>query len=184
MRRGATALALCALTQGCVTGHLLDAARRYERPLAYREVFLDGDRLLLEYTVLLTDDDGRPLGRTERHAAIALADLRRAQLPVERFPVARLDRASLRGQRVALSTTDIASPPFLELERGADGRDERFVLHDGRDDSPYAAFYSSALTRSRTALWAYPLLPVALAVDVVSNPVLLFFAPAMITIGD
>ncbi len=63
--------------QGCLTGHLLDAARRREQPVAFRQAFVDVDRLLLAYTALVTDDLGEPLARRERRAALALADLRR-----------------------------------------------------------------------------------------------------------
>lgn len=65
----------------------------------------------------------------------------------------------------------------------AGGRPLRFVLHEPRG-GPYAPFYSGALTRTRTAAWVYPLLPLALAVDAATDPVLLFFAPAVMVLGD
>src|SRR5437867_3981242 len=91
-------LALGLGAQGCITGHLLDAARRIERPVAYRDAVISGDHLVLRYTALVTNDLGEPLTRRERRAAIALADLRRSP-PVEDFPVERLaDGASLEGR--------------------------------------------------------------------------------------
>jgi len=182
------AIALVALgTQGCLTGHLLDAARRREQPVAYREVFVDGDHLLLAYTALVTDDLGAPLARRERRAAIALADLRRGDRTTDAFPVVRLrDDASLPGQPVALAASDHGGrgrAPFLALERGADDRPVRFVLHAAGED-PYPPFYSAALTRTSTEAWVYPLLPLSLVVDVATDPVLLFFAPAVIVPGD
>src|SRR5262245_46827364 len=76
-RRRAVALAvLVATLPGCVTGHLFDAARRRERPLAITAARLDGDRLLVRYTAQITDDAGEKLGTTEAAAAIPLAALR------------------------------------------------------------------------------------------------------------
>src|SRR2546426_12310682 len=65
--RHGIALALLALgAQGCLTGHLLDAARRREQPVAYHDASLDGGRLLLGYSAAVSDDQGRHLQRTER----------------------------------------------------------------------------------------------------------------------
>jgi len=171
--------------QGCVTGHLLDAARRIERPAAYREASLDGDRLLLRYATLVTDDDGRPLGRAARRVAIAVADLRRADVPVERFPVRHLpDAGPLPGRPLALTTGNgPAGGSVLDVEQDPDGRPFRVVLDDAGSGAP-GAFYPAALTTRRTALWAYPLLPLSVAIDVATNPVLMFFAPAVIVFAD
>lgn len=176
-------LALFALaTQGCVTGHLLDAARRIERPIAYREAAVDGDDLVLRYAAAVTDDNGKPLGRAERRAAIALADVR-ANRPVTSFPAKHLDdHGTLAGRPIPLARRDGAGP-VLTVEDAPDGRPFRLVL-DGDGDGPPGAFYSAALTRRRTALWAYPLLPFTLAFDAATNPVLLFFAPAVIVFAD
>jgi len=185
--RGATTLLLLALLgEGCFTGHLLDHARRVERPIAYRDAAIDGDRLVLAYTALVTDDLGYRLATAERRAAVALADLRSTDVPVERFPVTRLpDGTVLRGHRVALLSppgTERSSGPFLVIDEGSDGRPTRAVLH--ADGEHFAPLYSGALARKRTALWAYPLLPFTVAFDAVTDPVLLFFAPAVIVLGD
>jgi hypothetical protein len=185
-RAAAPVVLLALLVEGCFTGHLLDHARRVERPIAYRDAAIDGDRLLLAYTVLVTDDLGYRLSTVERRAAVALADLRSTDVPVERFPVTRLpDGAALRGHRVALLSprgTEHASPPFLVIDEASDGRPTRVVLHAFGED--FAPLYSGALARKRTALWAYPLLPFTVAFDAVTDPVLLFFAPAVIVLGD
>jgi hypothetical protein len=176
-------LLLAVVTPGCVTGHLLDAARQIERPIAYQEASVDGDQLVVRYSAAVTDDDGRPLGRVDRRAAIALADLRRPDLTVERFPVRRLrERGALPGRPIALAGRD-GGGPILEVEDGPDGRPLRLVLTN-TGDGPPGAFYSAVLTERRTAAWVYPLLPLTLAVDAVSNPVLLFFAPAVIVFAD
>ena len=193
--RCAAALALLALgAQACITGHLLDAARRVEQPIVYHDAFVDHDRLLLGYTALVTDADGQPLAREERRVAIALVRLRRAEMPLEALRYeARADDVPLHGRQVGLfvgatSPNGAAAglappPPFLEIINGPTGRPERLVLHDA-EDNRYARFYSAAFTRRRMAPWVYPLLPLSLAIDAATNPVLLLFAPAVIVVGD
>ncbi len=171
---------------GCFTGHLLDLARRVERPAAYEQAAIDGERLLLAYTALVTDDVDQPIERTERRVAVALSDLRRRDVPVAHFPVTPLPaHAALGGQPVALVKSPAGAPnqwPFLEIEEGSAGRPVRAVLHDGGEE--FAPLYSGALARRRTAVWAYPLVPFTLAFDAVTDPVLLLFAPAVIVLGD
>jgi hypothetical protein len=172
--------------EGCVTGHLFDAARRRDRPIVYDDARVDQDRLVLTYTALVTNDLGQPLGRGERRASLALADLRRPDLPVEDFPVEWLaDHATPRGDPVLL--VPFGRPPgaalFLEIEDGSDGRPQRLVLH-ATDQQRYPAFYSSALTRTSTALWVYPLVPLGLAVDAVTMPLLVVLSPVVWGIGD
>jgi hypothetical protein len=104
-------------------------------------------------------------------------------LPVDAFPVVRLpDDAPLTGQVVAVDRRS-APPPALDVTRGPDGRDTSFVLRTVPGE-PRRAFESAALSRTHVAPWIYPLLPLGLAIDAVSNPVLLFFAPAVMVIGD
>jgi hypothetical protein len=177
-------LAVCAVVaaQGCVTGHMLDYAREIERPVAYRAASLDRDRLHLAYDTVVIDERGRRLGRRVRHAAVRLADLARGDLPVDDFPLVRMaDDAPLPGRPVALDHGR-DSLPSLEIETAPDGRQTSFVLRG--TDAPYPAFQSAALSRTHVAPWIYPLLPLGLVIDAVSNPVLLFFAPAVMVIGD
>jgi hypothetical protein len=188
-RHGRTWVALLLLVlgnAGCVTGHLFDAALRREQPFAYHDARIDGDRLTLAYTALVTNDSGRPLARRERRAAISVSALRRQDLPVESLPVEPLsDDAPLTGRRVPIATQGDEGIPraFLELAVAPDGRPGYFVLHDpGR--GPYAPFYSSALTRTSTAPWVYPLLPFGAAVDLVTFPILVTFFPIFLLAGD
>jgi hypothetical protein len=170
------------LAQGCVCGHLLDAARRRERPIRYEEASLDGDRLLLRYTALVTDDVGQPLGHDERRVAIALSGLRQSP-PIDLLPVEHLAHdAPLAGQRVDLDGAR-DGPLALEIHTDASGRHTAVVLHDARNGR-YPPVYSSGLARARTAAWVYPVLPLAAAIDAVTNPLLLLLAPAVILPGD
>ena len=170
---------------GCVTGHLFDAALRREQPFAYHDARIDGDRLTLAYTALVTNDLGKPLARQERRAAISLSALRRQDLPVESFPVEHLaDDAPLTGRRVPIATQGGERIPsaYLEVEAAPDGREGHFVLHD--PGGPYAPFYSSALTRTSTAPWVYPLLPFGAAIDLATFPILVAFFPVFLLAGD
>lgn len=165
--------------EGCVTGHLIDYAREIERPVAYRAATLDGDKLELAYDTVVINERGRRLARRQRRAAVTLADLRRSP-PVDAFPVTRLpDGAPLAGQPVAL---DGATTPALAIARGDDDRETSFVLRAGHETLP--PFQSSALSQKHVAPWVYALVPLTLVVDAVSNPVLMFFAPAVMVIGD
>ncbi len=188
-RGGKAWAALVLLTlgsEGCVTGHLLDAALLREQPLSYHDAFIEGDELRLGYTALVTNDAGKVRGRRERRAALSLAVLRRGDFPVEAFPIEHLaDDAPLTGRRLALATQDGvgAAPAYLEIDAAPDGRETRFVLHDS-DGGPYAPFYSNALTRTSTAPWVYPLLPIGAAADLAVFPILVTFLPLMLLVGD
>jgi hypothetical protein len=112
---------------------------------------------------------------------IPLAKLRENP-PVEPFPVEYLsDDTPLGGQRVDLDHGQ--GTAALEVHTDARGRHASLVLHDARDGR-YPPIYSSALARTDIPLWVYPLLPVAAAIDAVTNPLLLLLAPAVIVPGD
>jgi hypothetical protein len=182
--RRATALVLALATSGCVTGHVLDAARRWERPATFEAASLDGGRLVLRYHTLLSDDDGTPRGVGMRRVVVPVDALRQADVSamasrVEEIP----DRGPLVGQPLPLvrEVAD-AALPSLEISESAGGGPARLVLHDGQ--TTYPPIYANAFARSSTAPWAYPVLPAALAVDAVGVPVLLFFAPAVLVTGD
>jgi hypothetical protein len=174
-------VAVLAGASGCVTGHLLDAARRWETPADVEAASLDGDRLALRYRATVTDDDGEPIGERRRSIAVPVAVLRTdgTTPTVEELP----DDAALPGRPIPVArTTDAASVPALAVTPLGQGRPMRLDLRDGR--TPGASLHTNALARSSTAGWVYPLLPLAAAVDVVGVPVLLFFAPAMLVTGE
>jgi hypothetical protein len=182
-RRVLLPLLVALACEGCVTGHLLDEARRYERPLVYRAAELDGDRLILAYSAAVTDQFGERLGVTNRRVAIATSELR-ADVPVERLHVERLsDDGAPHGRPIPVRATASCPDgdgPFVTL---ADFGDETRVVLCERA-GPVGQLYAAALVTTRTAAWAYPFVPFTLAVDAVSNPLLLILAPAVITVGD
>jgi hypothetical protein len=170
-RGGALLLALACGSSGCVTGHLFDAGRRWERAVAVERATVEGARVSLAYTAEVTDDLGERHGQRTRRAVVSLEDVR-AGLPVERVRVEPLpDDGTLTGTPVSVSLVRVGDgAPLIEL--GDVAGDAGLPL------------YASVLTRHTTAAWVYPLVPAALAVDAVAVPVLLFFAPGAIVIGD
>jgi hypothetical protein len=144
--------------QGCFTGHLVDTARRWEEPVAYEGAVVAGDRVVVAYTAVVSDENGRRLARGGRRAALALADLARREPSPAAYSVVRLaDDAPLDGRPIGVAD---ASP-----------------LGD-------VQLLSAVLTRTWTEPWVYPLVPFTLVADAVADPVLFFFAPAVIVPGD
>jgi hypothetical protein len=171
--RIAVSVVLVVATTGCVTGHLFEAARRWERARAFEQASVDGDRLIVRYLTEVTDDAGTPLGERWRRAVVALGPLRRAPVVAEDVRVERIrDAGALPGRRVSIVTAP--------LPRG--GGPVSLVVDDGA--LAVAPIPGNAFTTVSTAGWAYPLLPVALCVDATSLPVLLLFAPGAMVIGD
>jgi hypothetical protein len=185
-----TFVALAAALPGCMTGHLLDAARRRERPVVVTGAGLDGDRLLVRYTVEVSDDAGHVLDATEGAAAVPLVALRATAAPgADAVAVARIAPARVaRGQpvslvRAATGGSGACAGPSLEVVE-TDGRDVALLWHDGGGAAAGAPLPTAALTQLRIAPWVWPLVPATLAVDAVATPVLLFFAPAVLLIGE
>jgi hypothetical protein len=179
--RSALLVAVLAGASGCVTGHLLDAARRWETSADVEAASLDGDRLALRYRATVTDDNGEPIGERRRSIVLRIASLQRdgATLAVEDLP----SDGALPGRSIpVVRASDGTAAPALAVTSLGEGRPARLDLRDGR--VPGASLYTNALARSSTATWAYPLLPFTAVVDVVSGPVLLFFMPAVLVIGD
>jgi len=170
--RTAGAALLAVLLSGCVTGHVWQAGRRWERPTGFEQASVEGDRLVVRYAAQVTNDDGVPIGQRTRRAALPLASLHAASHAAEDVCVHPLDDAgAMPGTSVGLET----APP------AADGAPVSLVVHDPRVPAPIPG---NAFTRRSVAGWVYPLLPLAACVDVTSLPILLFFAPGPMVIGD
>ena len=182
---------LAAVLPGCVSGHLLDAARRRERPIAVTGAAVDGDRLVVRYTAEVQNDAGDRLGTADGAAAIPLATLRAAQSPAADAvsPSWLSPSRSGIGVPVTIERDDhggagaTCAGPVLEVI-AKDGRDTALVWRDPPGAPPYAPVPLAALTRSRTAPWAWPLMPPMLAVDAVLTPVLVVLAPSVMFLGE
>lgn len=156
--------------QGCATGHLVDRARRWERPIAYESAAVEDGRLTVAYTAEETNQFWRRLATHRRTAAVPLAQFARDGLMVEDVRVERLpDDAPVTGTPTSLRLTPV------------DGGAERLLVLDG-DGSAF--LHPAVLTEERLAPWVYPLLPLAAIYDAVAVPVLLVFAPVVIVPGD
>jgi hypothetical protein len=183
-RRWLSALLLIG-SQGCVTGHLLDATRRYERPAVYHEAALDDGRLLFTYSAIVTDQFGERVGEApERRVAIPLADLGR-EVRADAIHVDRLSAAGLHGRPVPV-LVDGAScrnrePPAVAIEETPEGETDLVLC---TVSGPLGRVPCTALVQTTTPPWVYVLLPFTVALDAVSDPVLLLFAPAVILTGD
>lgn len=188
-RAGLVALLAIALP-GCVTGHLLDAARRRERPVAITGAALDGDGVVLRYDAEVTDDAGVPIGARTAAVAVPLETFRTATaLAAEAVPWRRVAAGrSPAGRSVPLIRGPDApgtrpDGPALHVQ-AEDGRDTALVWRDAPGAAPGGAVPTAAFTRIDTAPWVWPLLPGGLAIDVVVTPILVFFAPAVMVVGE
>lgn len=175
------ALALAVLASGCVSGHLLDAARRREVPAALVAVGLDADDLVVTVrTDTLTDLD-RPVGRGLTRARVALADLAR-EPPIEELPV-RFEPADTPppGRPLLVLASDAITAPYPIVRLSVD---ESVALSLRTSDADYPPLHLEALTRHRTAPWAWALMPAAVVADAVIVPPLLLLAPSIMVVGD
>ena len=66
VRRAAAALAIAVTVSGCVTGHVLQAARRREYAREIHAVTHEGNDTVVAYTADVVNDDGVPCGTVER----------------------------------------------------------------------------------------------------------------------
>jgi hypothetical protein len=173
-------LVVAVLATGCVSGHLLDAARRREAPTALAAVALDGPDLVVMVRTETVTDLGRPVGRGLTRARVPLADLAR-DLPIEALPV-RFERAvpPPPGRPLLVIGADTqAPPPFARLTMY-----DAPALTVRTQDAEYPPLHLDALTRVHYAPWAWAVMPAAVAVDAVIAPPLLLLAPAVMLVGD
>ena len=173
--RGALLL-LGPLLAGCMSGHLLDRARRREAVSQVRAAWIDGDRLVVAWEGTATNHRGRQVESVARVTAVPLEPLRRADPPpvdtIATTPLPRLPPAP--GRPVTLGG---AGAPAATL-----GEDGVLVLRD--PPAPDATLYPGTLTRIRIEPWVWPLLPFTAAVDAVATPVLLILSVVVILPGD
>lgn len=171
-RRGLGALLIAAagMQWGCITGQTLDGARLDESPEALVEACRQGDWLRVRYAAVTTREFGKVVSRNERASAIRIAELEaRPRVPIDTIEVVQLDH----GEMVA---GDDCVPVSVHLVRA--------------DAAPAAASESSLplpegiLHRDRTAAWAYPLVPLTLALDVVATPALVVLWGPFLAVTD
>jgi hypothetical protein len=168
--RIAAIVAASLVLPGCATGHLIDRARRWERPIAYEQAAIADGRLTVAYTAAETNQFWRRRATHRRTAA----------LPLEQFADRALTVEDVRVERLADDAPVAGTPTPLRLTRDDGGQDRLLVL----DADGTVFLHPAVLTEERIAPWVYPLLPLAAVYDAVTVPVLLVFAPAVIVPGD
>lgn len=178
---------------GCVTGHLFAMGTRHERAVGFDEGALHDERLRLAYRAQVTDAAGIVVGQRTRRAEVDLTSLA-PNRPMDTVAVRRLpDDRPLGGTPLAIRVeapgsvefAPAAGPPLLLHVWPSATPDEPPLLEVRRADGTAAPpLWANVLARRTTAPWVYPLVPVAVVIDATSLPVLLFFAPGAIVIGD
>jgi hypothetical protein len=181
------------LSQACATGALLEAGRRTETVLAFQEAYTDGHRAWLVYETETRDRRGVRLFRRTRAATFELADLDPARgRPLDAFPLRRTDASEIpvgESQPIPLWLEGRERPTAAQGERrlrvnAEGGRHAGFSPLHFEGLPPDAHFHSGALIERHTAVWAYPLVPFAVAFDAVTTPVVAFFATPFFVVGD
>lgn len=178
------------LVFGCWTGRVYERGRIRESVVRYESAVLEGDRIVVDYTVALVDANGDLLGTERRSAAIARDALGATpEIPVEAFPVEVIDGDAARkrgGRPLALVRDDGCAPeggaPWLDVVTGG-GRDTALHLVTegaGRE----GILRSEALYRNRTAWWAHLLAPFAAALDVAMFPLQVVSVAPFFIVGD
>ena len=147
------------LCSGCFTGHLLEQSRIRESVQEYEIAYRDSGRLVLGYRALLEDAGGVSLGFRQRAAAVPLWTLRASPpLQVDAFPVERLRLRDLSPQARPIGESS------LQMEVDGSDRHVGFWWSEDELEEPFH-FHSGALNQSHHAWWAYPILPLTVAID-------------------
>lgn len=178
------------LLAGCWTGRVYERGRIRESVLSYDQAMLDGDRIVVAYTVELVDADGALLETGRRIVGIPRGAIAAVpEVPVDAFPFEVLDAdlgLEIQGQPIPLvqesREADPRDTPWLEVIAGQE-RPRGFYVNTGaaiRD----GFFRSEALYRDRTAWWVYVLVPFSAAVDVALLPLQVVSVAPFFVLGD
>jgi len=175
------ALVLAAGLSGCVSGHVLDAARRREVPARVTAAALDGDDLVVVVETTTVTDLDRPTGRGTTRARVPLAALH-ATRPVDELPVCFEPAGRpLPGTSLAVVETDATVPAGAVAHVSSE---PPATLRLAGANGEVRVLYLAALTRSHYRPWAWALMPMAVGVDAVIVPPLLALAPVVMVLGD
>ena len=184
------ALGLAVMSAGCVTGHVLESARRHEEVVEFKSACQDENYLYLRYRTRKETEFGKVVSRHDREAAIRLETLRNsAGQPVDEIMVTRkvLDSGVWeRCREVAL--TRVAADPT-----SAGGEKNELALVPSEPDrwlveldpqAPPVVLPKGAFTHRSTAPWAWFVVPPALVSDAIVSPVLVVIGVPVFSFGD
>jgi hypothetical protein len=165
---------------GCASGGVALLARRAERVAEFEAAYSDGEQLWVVYRSAILDHDGREVGTRRRAARLRLDDLEPSAFhPVDAFPLVRLHPDEVpRSATSALAlleandrSSELADPggPLARIARNGE-RHTGLRLERVPGAAPGALLRADSLGEQRLAGWAWPLLPLAAAGDMVTTP--------------
>jgi hypothetical protein len=115
---------------GCLTGTLIESGRLHERVTRYERIAIDGDDLVLDYTVTVSKSpaaEGPRSGKSEQRAAIlSIEGLdARPPHPVDAFPLRRVSTKPRTGtpMPIRITSDDHGDRPSRAHRRVADTSD-------------------------------------------------------------
>lgn len=194
-RLAAAALAAL-LAAGCWTGRLFEAGRLRESVISYDAVTLSGASLRIEYTVERSGRLPPAPSRGRRTASVPLAALSALPArPVDAFPVQRgCDATPEHGVALRMVVGECpttrrgdpegATAPLLVAIATEAGRSPGLCICPLGGGACVGYLPSEALYRDATAWWVYPLIPVAVAIDVAVFPLQLVSLSPFFLVGD
>ena len=170
------ALAFGASTLGCVSGHVVEAARRHEQVVEFQKACRDDSHLCLRYSARQSTEFGDEVRRQDREATIALEELQNsAGRPVDEIVVE---------PQVAAGAWQRCRPVSIARLPGGDSPgSEAWVVKLEPEKRPIP-LPKGAFARHSTAAWAWVVMPAALAADAVVSPPLVILAFPVFAFGD
>ena len=195
-RLAVTALAALSAA-GCWTGRLFEVGRLCESVTSYRAATLSGDSLRIDYTVERSGVLPFPAARGDRTASLPLAALLAVPAyPVDAFPIQQLVRGATTEHDVPLRMVvgecprmrhgepEITTAPLVVGVPIHAGHGLGLCICPQAHAACVGYLPSEALYRDGTAWWVYPLLPVALAIDIALFPIQVISVSPFFLVGD
>ena len=165
LRSRAPVLFVAAVLQaGCITGKAFEGARLDERVSVIHGVCRDDDVIRVRYRAVVTREFGEIVAQHERGAEIAVAPLKeRPRRRVDKIEVVHIDPGDAAIKENCLPVT-------VRVEGLGHARDGTWVSEPGGASDDVLELPAGALHRDRTAAWVWPLVPITVALDVITTP--------------
>ena len=183
-------LGLAVMSSGCVTGHVLESARRHEEVVEFQMACQDESHLYLRYRTHKDTEFGEEVSQHDREATIELETLRNSVgQPVDEIIVTRkvLDSGVWeRCREVALTRVAADSTSAWGAKNGlalVPGESDHWLVElDSK--GPPVVLPKGAFTHRSTAPWVWFVVPPALVADVIVSPVLVVVGIPVFSFGD
>ena len=184
------ALGLAVMSSGCVTGHVLESARRHEEVVEFKSACQDENHLYLRYRTHKDTEFGKEVSRHDREAAIRLETLRNsAGQPVDEIMVTRkvLDSGVWERCREVALTRVATDPASARVAKNGlalvPGESDRWLV-ELDPQAPPVVLPKGAFTHRSTAPWVWFVVPPALVADAIVSPVLVVIGVPVFSFGD